>query len=610
MEITVTPSPAAPEAQIKVPDPSLWSIWSLHPGFRPLLFFGIIFTFISGASMPLFSKLFGDIYGTFLLPPDELKKELLIKCIYMVLVGVLFFFTYYPGLLLLGRLAENVLYSFRTALFSSLIRKPVTYFDETRVADLVTRISEDCNVVHKGVGEKVGMFFSMFSQFFLGMGLAFYESWRVSLTLLSLSPLLVIIGVIESKFTEMSAKQAADVKGESYAVVQQSFDAIHSVKAYSNEMSRLEKYLRASVLPFKLGLKRGKSEALVVATMMAMTLIVYGASFYISGLYIANGTATIPEVLAAFLLIMMAVMGLGTAMSQISPVIKSKAAAGSLYKLMHVAEDNLNETGLVTEVKGGIKLENITFRYPTRKDVTVLENFSLEIKPNTSVALVGTSGGGKSTIVNLVQRFYEPELGQVLIDNVPISDLNLTAFRRQVALVEQHPKLFSGTIRENILFGLFGTGVSFSEKELQEKVIKASKDANAYDFIMALPKGFDTELAEGKELSGGQMQRISIARALIREPKILLLDEPTSALDSQSERQVQEVLDEMMTRLSCTLIVIAHRLSTVKNASKIVVINRGLIAEGTHEELLETSEDYRKLTQGQMIGFADGSNSE
>ncbi|KAL0249039.1 hypothetical protein GEMRC1_004273 [Eukaryota sp. GEM-RC1] len=369
----------------------------------------------------------------------------------------------------------------------------------------------------------------------------------------------------------------------------------------------LEKYAESAALPLKLSIKKSKLVALTIASMMGMMLVTYGIALYISGLFVAAGTVSPGVVLSCMFLVMMGIMGLGTAAGFFAPINKAKGAAASIYDFIKQPEDDLNESGLNKDLKGHIRLDNVTFRYPSRPDVVVLDNFSLEVEPHTTVALVGTSGGGKSTIINLLQRFYLAENGDVVIDGTSLSEFNLTAFRRQVALVEQQPKLFSGTIKENILFGLFGTGLKYSDEELDANVLDASKKANAYDFIMEMSNGFDTTLNEGTELSGGQLQRISIARALIRDPKILLLDEPTSALDSESERMVQEVLDEMMSSLSCTMIVIAHRLSTVRNADKIAVINRGLIAEGTHDELLETSEDYRKLTKGQLIGFADKS---
>ncbi|KAL0213297.1 hypothetical protein RCL1_006923 [Eukaryota sp. TZLM3-RCL] len=589
---------------------SLPELWKLSPGYKRKLVFGFIVGLFAGFGFPAFANLMGDIFATFTLPPDELRSELLKTCLILAGVAVVWFVAIYASSVQFTYVGHKSAHNLKAKFFLSMMNKPISFFDNNKGSDLLSKMAEEGTLVQDGIGDKVGSVWFFGCQFVLSLGIAFYRSWSVTLALLAVSPLMIVSGVLNTKATFNSNQAVLAVEQQTSNLSQQSFSAVKTVKAFSAEDVVTKKFADFAKKPFQAGIKRSKTESFAFTCSFALIFITYGLGLYIAGIFVANGRAEPPEVLAALFSVIFALQGISTAGTFLPDVTKGLAAATSLYKLIEEKEDNLNETGLVTEVNGGIKLENITFRYPTRKDVTVLENFSLEIKPNTSVALVGTSGGGKSTIVNLVQRFYEPELGQVLIDNVPISDLNLTAFRRQVALVEQHPKLFSGTIRENILFGLFGTGVSFSEKELDEKVIKACKDANAYDFIMDLPKGFDTELAEGKELSGGQMQRISIARALIREPKILLLDEPTSALDSQSERQVQEVLDEMMTRLSCTLIVIAHRLSTVKNASKIVVINRGLIAEGTHEELLETSEDYRKLTQGQMIGFADGSNSE
>ncbi|KAL0215659.1 hypothetical protein P9112_007843 [Eukaryota sp. TZLM1-RC] len=606
--INVTSSKDSPSKTTR--SVSLIQLWRLYPRHKVLLYLGSILCFISGLAMPLFARLFGDIFEAFTLPSDEIRGEVFDRCIRLAILGVVFFILNFPGTAMLGYLAEHVLYSIRVKLFGSLIEKPSAFFDNHQLGTLVNKISDDCAIVHKGVGEKPAQVVFNFGQFLFAMILAFYENWRVTGALLLLSPILIVTGAMESRMTEMAAKNQSDVKGKAYSIVQQSLDGITTVKSYTAKEGMLKKYLKAAVVPLKLGIKKSKLEGFTVASMFGLMMLVYAGSLYISGVFIANGTASAGDVAAVFLSVMMGIMALGNLGGSLGPIAKAKASASSVYELIEAPADDLNESGIIKELKGHLKIENVTFRYPTRQDVTVLKNFSLEIEPNTTVAFVGTSGGGKSTIINLLQKFYDPEEGNVIVDGIPLTDLNLTAFRRQVALVEQHPKLFSGTIKENILFGLFGTGLEYSQPELENKVIDAAKKANAFDFITSLPNGFDTELNEGTELSGGQLQRISIARALIREPKVLLLDEPTSALDSESERMVQEVLEEMMTSLSCTMIIIAHRLSTVRNADKIAVINRGLIAEGTHEELLANSEAYQKLTSNQLIGFANSEDSE
>ncbi|KAL0249428.1 hypothetical protein GEMRC1_004660 [Eukaryota sp. GEM-RC1] len=600
-------SSAAASSNTEVKPPSLLELYRYCESYKKYLAFGVIFSILSGACFPAFAELLGDIFGIFMLPEDELRPELLKSSATLSAFGVLFFVSVYVGSVCFCKMAELAVQNLRMYFFSSMMKKPVAFFDTHNVADIVAKMSEHSSTITDGYGDKPGTAVTFFFQFVFSAYVAISNSWRVSLAMLVIAPIQITAEFLGNKLMYQASVQGNKDTQESSAYAQQVLDSLSTVKAFSLESDSSKRFSILAKNPFKSGLKRSRTEGLMHALVYGLVLLSYASSLYISGYFVSKEIVSPAEVLSVFFAVVFGMMGIAMTGAQMPDIMKAKAAAKELIELIDEPNDELNESGLNKDLKGHIRLDNVTFRYPSRPDVVVLDNFSLEVEPHTTVALVGTSGGGKSTIINLLQRFCLAEKGDVVIDGTSLSEFNLTAFRRQVALVEQQPKLFSGTIKENILFGLFGTGLKYSDEELEAKVIDASKKANAYNFIMDMPNGFDTTLNEGTELSGGQLQRISIARALIRDPKILLLDEPTSALDSESERMVQEVLDEMMSSLSCTMIVIAHRLSTVRNADKIAVINRGLIAEGTHEELLETSEDYRKLTKGQLIGFADKS---
>jgi len=275
-------------------------------------------------------------------------------------------------------------------------------------------------------------------------------------------------------------------------------------------------------------------------------------------------------------------------------------AAQEMIKLMD-SEPEINgeseEGGSLTDCKGLVELRNVKFRYPTRPSVRVLRDLSMTILPGSYIAIVGASGSGKSTVVQLIERFYDPSSGQILLDGQDISELNVQDYRKQLALVSQEPTLYAGTIRFNVLLG----AVKPVEEVSQEEIDRACKDANIYDFIMSLPKQFETEVGgKGSQLSGGQKQRIAIARALLRNPKVLLLDEATSALDSNSEKVVQDALDNAAK--GRTTIAIAHRLSSIQNADCIYYIRDGRVAEaGTHDQLLRMRGGYYELVQLQAL---------
>jgi len=295
-------------------------------------------------------------------------------------------------------------------------------------------------------------------------------------------------------------------------------------------------------------------------------------------------------------------MQAGNVFSFVPDVSSAKGAGSDIIKLIDFrpeidAESTEGKKVPTENVRGQIRLENIHFRYPTRPGVRVLRDLSLKVKPGTYIALVGASGSGKSTVIQLIERFYDPLAGQIYLDDELISELNIQEYRKQIALVSQEPTLYAGTVRFNILLG----AIKPESEVTQEEIEQACRNANILDFIQSLPDGFDTEVGgKGSQLSGGQKQRIAIARALLRNPKVLLLDEATSALDSNSEKVVQNALDQAAK--GRTTIAIAHRLSTIQNADCIYFIKDGTVCEsGTHDELLQKRGEYYEYVQLQAL---------
>jgi len=315
----------------------------------------------------------------------------------------------------------------------------------------------------------------------------------------------------------------------------------------------------------------------------AFMFLVYAASFYAGAQLVGHGKTTFSKVFRVFFALTMAAFGISQSSSLTPDSGKARNAAASIFAILDRKSniDASDESGMtLDEVKGEIELKHVSFKYPTRPDIQIFNDINLAIRAGKTVALVGESGSGKSTVISLLQRFYDPDSGRITLDGIEIQKFQIKWLRQQMGLVSQEPVLFNDTIRSNIAYGKGGGNATESE------IIEAAKLANAHKFISSLQQGYDTIVGErGTQLSGGQKQRVAIARAIVKSPRILLLDEATSALDAESERVVQDALDRIM--VNRTTVVVAHRLSTIKGADVIAVVKNGVIAEkGSHETLL------------------------
>jgi len=389
------------------------------------------------------------------------------------------------------------------------------------------------------------------------------------------------------------------------------FETIMSLAAGKEEGDHFEHLIKKAEPIVK------KKAARIGAAMALMNFInqgfFYGIGMYIGALLVheyntpgGQRGVSVGEVFAVFFAVFIAGMGMGQLGTTLPDVTSALVACSNLYKIIDrapkVREPDGGKEGIEMKVEGSIKFENVSFAYPTRPDVQVLQNVTLEINTGETVAFVGPSGCGKSTMISLIERFYDPTDGRILIDGVPIWNLKMSSWRAQLGYVGQEPVLFDGTISENILLGTAKDEFSF------EHVKKAAEQANAHMFIKGFPEGYGTMVGEGGgQMSGGQKQRVSIARALIRDPQILLLDEATSALDTESEKIVQEALDGILAQGNRTCIVIAHRLSTIMNADKIVVFKDGEIVQmGKYDELAQDSDGvFHTMLMAQDVLGAD-----
>ncbi|XP_011868087.1 PREDICTED: multidrug resistance protein homolog 49 isoform X2 [Vollenhovia emeryi] len=484
----------------------------------------------------------------------------------------------------------------RKMFLRAVLRQDMSWYDTNTSTNFASRINEDLEKMKEGMGEKLSIITYLVTSFFASVIISFVYGWKLTLVMLSCAPIIIITTAIVAKVqSSLSAKELA-AYGQAGSVAEEVLAAIRTVVAFNGEQKEVERYSEKLVPAERTGTKRGMWSGIGGGVMWLIIYLSYALAFWYGvQLILDDRVKEVREYTPAVLVIVFfGVLSGAQNMGLTSPHLEAFAMArGSAAAVFNVIDrvpliDSLSKEGLrLDAVNGELEFRNVAFRYPARKDVQVLEALNLKINRGETVALVGESGCGKSTCLQLVQRLYDPLDGQVLLDGVDVSTLNVQWLRSHIGLVGQEPVLFDTTIRENIRYG--------NDSITEEEMIKAAKEANAHDFISKLPEGYDSPVGErGSQMSGGQKQRIAIARALARNPAILLLDEATSALDVHSEATVQRALDAAAK--GRTTIIVSHRLSTITNVDRIVFIKDGLVVEqGTHEELMALKNHYYGL---------------
>ncbi|MCO6499761.1 MAG: ATP-binding cassette domain-containing protein [Vicingus serpentipes] len=559
--------------------------------FRIAFAFGMLVLVLSSAITMAFPKFLGDLIDSVNSADENAVNNITLLLVGIFLsIAILSFFRVY----LFGYVTHKALALLRLTTYKHLISSPMGYFSQKRVGELSSRITSDIALLQETFTVTIAEFIRQFITIPLGLFFLLFISFRLTVFMIAVIPVVAIIGIFFGKFIKKLSKEAQDDIAESNTVVDETLHGIASVKSYANEFFEILRYKKSIDSSVATSIKRAKWRGLFIGLIMFAS-----GSAIISIIWYGLHMVQVGEITIGGLLqfaIYSAILGVsfgGTAdlFSQLQKSI------GATENLMNILEETTEEVALEAsekiEIEGNLSFKNVSFSYPSRRDIEVLKDISFEVKKGKQLAFVGPSGAGKSTIAGLIFRFYNPENGMISVDGKNIVDYQLSQIRNQMALVPQEVMLFGGSIKENIEYGKPGA----TDKEIFE----AAKKANALEFIESFPDKFETLVGDrGIQLSGGQKQRIAIARAILKNPAILVLDEATSALDSESERLVQEALDRLME--GRTSIVIAHRLSTIKNADNIIVLDKGRIKEsGTHADLIQLENGiYKNLSTLQL----------
>jgi len=545
---------------------------------------------VSGGCMGLWAQFFGEMI--IILNSNHIKRDAWKILALFMSMGVSFgFFTYIQFYVFL-RYASRVAAYLRVQYYKALMTMEASYFATESSGGLGANMSSQAKMIEVGLGNQFGMVFQSIGMIIGGFFFAFYESWLFTLILLSLTPIISIAGAIGGKIISNMSREGTDIYKDASARGQEILSGITTVQSLNAETGEVSRYKELISGAKHLTKTKAVKVGVAMGTLQFFSMgLFYGIGMYLGALQIADyvdsgGSRGFSsgEVLAAFFGVLIAGFGIGNLGTSAPDVVEGLTACGILYKTIDrtpvIRKPDGGKEPIKQKIRGNITFEGVTFSYPSRTDVQVLKNISMDIKSGQTVAFVGPSGCGKSTIISLLERFYDLKIGRILIDGTPIWNLDIDNLRTQIGYVGQEPVLFDGTIADNILLGTGG-------KYGREDVKKAAIQANAHNFIQQFPEGYDTMVGEGGgKLSGGQKQRISIARALVRDPQVLLLDEATSALDTESEKVVQEALDGILATGERTCCVIAHRLSTITNADMIFVFRDGEIVQmGSYKDL-------------------------
>ncbi|KAM3331857.1 hypothetical protein ACQJBY_027635 [Aegilops geniculata] len=587
-----------------------------------IILLGSLAAAVHGVLFPMFGVMISSAIKTFYEPPDKLRKDSSFWGLMCVVLGIISIISIPAELFLFGIAGGKLIERIRAMSFRSIVHQEVAWFDDPKNSSgaLGARLSVDALNVRRLVGDNLALTVQIISTLITGFVIAMIADWKLSLIILCVIPLVGLQGYAQVKFLKGFSQDAKrggkhgceqplqtpfflNTQTHIYVTMmyedasQVATDAISSIRtvaSFCSEKRITRIYDDKCEASVSQGVRTGIVGGIGFGFSFLMLYLTYGLCFYVGAQFVRHGQSSFGDVFKVFFALVLATIGVSQTSAMATDSTKAKESAISIFALLDrksEIDSSRNEGLTLDEVKGNIDFQHVSFKYPTRPDIQIFSDFTLHIPSGKTVALVGESGSGKSTVIGLLERFYNPDSGTISLDGVEIKSLNINWLRDQTGLVSQEPVLFNDTIRANIAYGKDG-------EVTEEELIAAAKASNAHEFISSLPQGYDTTVGErGIQLSGGQKQRVAIARAILKDPKILLLDEATSALDAESERIVQDALDNVM--VGRTTVVVAHRLSTIKGADIIAVLKDGAIVEkGRHEVLMNIKDGvYASLVE-------------
>lgn len=554
---------------------------------------GLVFLFLSSILLLTFPYLAGQVLDIASGKGSWVANS--IQVIALILFGILIFqsISSFMRVYLFAQVSERAMADIRKDLYAQMVMLPLAFFDKRRIGELTSRITSDVTLLQDTFSITLAELLRQTVTLLVGTAIILVIAPKLTLFMLCIVPVLVILAMFFGKSIRKLSRKTQDSLANANVIVEETLQSINMVKAFTNEMHETRRYRSSLDLVVKVALKAATYRGAFISFVIFALFGSIVAVLWFGAVQVQDGTLSIGELISFVLyttFIGGSIAGLGDLYGQVQKAI---GASERILEIIKEDKEDIKADYNEERIKGHITYKNVRFSYPTRKEVEVLKGVNLEIKPGQKIALVGPSGSGKSTIIQILLRFYNPDSGETFIDDQNLNDIDLVSYRKNIGIVPQEVILFGGTIKENIAYG--------KPDASEDEIIEAAKQANAWEFIKSFPDQLDTLVGErGIKLSGGQRQRLAIARAILKDPAILILDEATSSLDAHAEVLVQEALNKLMENR--TTIIIAHRLATIRKVDKIYVLKDGQIVEsGSHGELSEAEDGlYKNLLKLQF----------